>query len=150
MKKLILYSTLLLLMSAFCGCETQKSLYYFGRDRVQNNDSASAYEIATYNYYKNATSESLCELICVLEDIMTSSTGTSGKIPPGLCAEYGFLLLQPNAETDFGGYATASQLKRAPAVGTFQEKGIKLLKMEVELYPESSAYVAPLLKTFGE
>ena len=43
---------------------------------------------------------------------------------------------------------TKQQQKKGPELGSFQAKGLKLLQMEIELYPESATFIAPILKKY--
>ena len=59
------------------------------------------------------------------------------------------MLLIPENATIFAEHATAMQ-KRSFASGDyasfFPEKGKEMLQMEMELYPESAKFIAPLIE----
>ena len=69
--------------------------------------------------------------------------------PPGICAEYGNMLLIPVNAAIIAEHATAMQ-KRTFSSGDyasfFPEKGKELLQKEIELYPESAKFIAPLIE----
>ncbi len=104
----ILISTFLL-----ASCTTQKSLYSWGN-----------YESASYNYLKNSNEKSTQELIEAYQKIIKKQKGTRGVVPPGIYADYGFLLLQINKT----------------------EEGKAMLMKEITLYPESKVFIDRILK----
>lgn len=132
---------------AFCltSCGLTSPLYYWGG--VQNG--ATVYEHLTYKNYDKQTPESLCKLICMYEDIVSNPGGIRKMPPPGICAEYGYILLIPENAAIFAKHATATQ-KKMFATGDyaslFQNKGKELLQKEIELYPESARFIAPLIE----
>lgn len=148
MKKLKLLSGFVLIILLAASCSTPKELYYWGGSYHNGKENTTKYEHATYQYYKTSSPESLCALINVFEDMTSHPGGSTGKIPPGICAEYGFILLRPDVATIYGEHATKQQQKKGPELGSFQAKGLKLLQMEIELYPESATFIAPILKKY--
>ena len=142
MKKLLILS-----LVTFClvSCGITSPLYYWGG--VQNG--ATAYEHLAYKNYDKQTPESLCKLICMYEDIVSNPGGTRRMPPPGICAEYGYMLIIPENAVIFAEHATAMQ-KRVFGSGDyasfFPEKGKELLQREIELYPESARFIAPLIE----
>ena len=141
--KRILYFITLCCMVTSCGITS--SLYYWGG--MQNG--ATTYENLAYKKYDKQTPESLCNLICMYEDIVSNPGGTRRMPPPGICAEYGYMLLIPENAAIFAEHATALQ-RRTFASGDyasfFPEKGKELLQKEIELYPESAKFIAPLIE----
>lgn len=110
MKRIIFISiTIFLLVS----CTTQKPLYSWGK-----------YENASYNYLKNSDEESTQKLIESYQEIIEKQKGSRGVVPPGIYADYGFVLLQKNKT----------------------EEGKAMLKKEIELYPESKVFIERILK----
>lgn len=95
------------------SCETQKPLY-----------SWEKYESKSYNYFKNSDQKSTQELLENYKLIIEHQKGSRNVPPPGICADYGFLLLQ---------------------AGKTQE-GKALLLKEVTLYPESKIFIDRILK----
>ena len=130
--------TLALVSFVLTSCGMTTSLYYWGG--VQNG--ATTYENLAYQKYDKQTPESICRLICVYEDIVSNPGGTRRMPPPGICAEYGYMLL-------FAEYATAMQ-RRTFTSGDyatfFPERGKELLQKEIELYPESAKFIVPLIE----
>ena len=130
---------------ALTSCGISSSLYYWGG--MQNE--VTAYENLAYKNYDKQTPESLCKLICMYEDIVSNPGGSRRMPPPGICAEYGYMLLIPENAAIFAEHATATQ-RRAFASGDyasfFPEKGKEMLQKEIELYPESAKFIAPLIE----
>lgn len=87
--------------------------------------SWSNYDTTSYNYLKNHDEKSSTELIKTYEQIIKKQKGSRAVVPPGVYADYGTILIQ---------------------AGKTQE-GIKMLKMEVSLYPESAVFISNILKT---
>ncbi|MDR3653449.1 MAG: DUF4810 domain-containing protein [Paludibacter sp.] len=110
MKKIIYFSISLFLL---CSCTTQKKLYSWGK-----------YQTTSYNYLKNSDDKSTQELIKTYQDIISKQTGTRGVVPPGIYADYGFLLLQTNKIAE----------------------GKKMLLKEIALYPESKIFIDRILQ----
>ncbi len=110
MKKNIIIITFITLLAS---CTSQKPLYTWGN-----------YETTSYNYLKNSDEKSTQELIENYQKIIETQKGTRGVIPPGVCADYGFLLLQ-EGKTD---------------------EGKKMLMKEIALYPESRIFIDRILK----
>jgi len=114
MKKIIFISISVLLL---VSCTTQKTLYSWGK-----------YEITSYNYLKNTDEKSIQEIIENYQEIIEKQKGTRNIVPPGVCADYGFLLLQEGQK----------------------EKGKQMLMKEIVLYPESKIFIERILKMFEE
>lgn len=114
MKKVIFISIILLLLAS---CTTKKPLYSWGK-----------YEITSYNYLKNSDEESIQQLIENYQQIIEKQKGTRNTIPPGVCADYGFLLLQEGKT----------------------KEGKELLMKEIVLYPESKIFINRILKIIEE
>ena len=104
---LIGFSALLLV-----ACTTQKTLFNY-----------KGYDEAIYDYTKNSDEKSLEQLLVVYESMM-QKTGSRQVPPPGLYADYGYLLIQKGEVA----------------------KGKELLKKEIALYPEWSHFVGLILK----
>lgn len=99
------------------SCTTQKPLYSWGK-----------YEITSYNYLKNSDEKSTQELIETYQNIIENQKGSRGVVPPGVYADYGFVLLQSNKK----------------------EEGKEMLLKEVALYPESKIFIDRILKIIEE
>ena len=145
MKKLIV---LLGVTLAFSSCSVNSDLYNWGRH--SSNKNASEYESLVYDNYHKQTPESVCALLCQYEYMTSNPGGERGVVPPGICAEYGYLLLNPDSQETFNEHATKKQKETMGSVGSFKEKGLKMLQLEIELYPESATFIAPLIKKFSQ
>ena len=142
MKRILILALVTFVLSS---CGMTYSLYYWGG--VQNG--ATTYENLAYKNYDKQTPERLCKLICMYEDIISNPGGTRRTPPPGLCAEYGYMLLIPENAVIFDEHATAVQRRvfaSSEYAVFFPEKGKELLQKEIELYPESEKFIAPLIE----
>ena len=142
MKKSIVVLAAVVLLSS---CGVTNSLYYWGG--TQNG--TTAYENLAYQSYDKQTPKSICNLVAVYENMVTKPGGSRQVPPPGICAEYGYLLLQPETAETFLNNATASQKKlfKTDDYGAlFLERGQEMLQKEIELYPESAKFIEPLIK----
>ena len=142
---------LILTVSAFIlnSCGTP-SLYYWGGEKL---DGTTNYENLAYKDYKSQTPDALCKLIYLYEDMVSNPGGTRSVPPPGICAEYGYLLLLPETADTFSENATYKQ--RNLFSGTdygeiFYERGKEMLEKEIEYYPESNQFIEPLIKKLTE
>lgn len=149
MKKfLILLSAAALLCS--CGTTTGP-LYYWG---ANDSNGTSAYQNAAYRHYKKQSPEAICALLVTYENMIAHPGGTRMVPPPGICAEYGYLLLQPESAINFMEHATAQQKKvyenSADYAAYFQSRGKELLQMEIDNYPESAVFIQPLIKKLAQ
>ena len=139
----------LLILFAFCLTSCGTSLYYWGGTM----NGATEYEHLAYKNYSKQTPESICRLICMYEDIVTYLGGSRKVPPPGICAEYGYLLLKPETAGVFANHATSMQKKTfetADYATFFPEKGKQLMLKEIELYPESAKFIAPLIERLSK
>ena len=97
----------------FCfGCSAKKQMYYFGD-----------YSDSLYHSKKNPGVESLAKHKEELENIVEESKNRNLRIPPGVCAELGYL------------YAANNNTKKA----------IELFQMEKQTYPESTILMERLI-----
>lgn len=112
MKKIIL-PLLFVCAYALNSCSSSSSLY-----------SWYNYEDVTYQYSKKQTDELQAKVLEQYEKMQNKQKGLRKTVPPGLCAEQGFMLCK-NGKI---------------------EEGIILLKKEIELYPESSIYITRIIK----
>lgn len=139
-KASILFLSTVILSS--CGVT---SLYYWGGTKRD----ATAYEQLAYADYKNQSPEAVCNLICVYEDMVSNPGGTRQVPPPGICAEYGYILLQPQTAKIFYEHATGAQKRifsGSDYSALFSERGKLMLQKEMEYYPESRQFIEPLIK----
>lgn len=140
MKKLILFALLTTILSS---CGVTSSLYYWGG----NTNGTTKYEALAYKHYDKQTPESICQLICVYEDMVTNPTGTRKVPPPGICAEYAYLVSQPEIVQTFIDNAKPNQKSRFDTkdfAAYFPERAKQLFEKEMELYPESVTFILPL------
>ena len=98
---------------AFTSCATQKSLYTW-------YDS----EDATYKYTKRGTDELLIKAMAQYEKVISKQKGIRKVVPPGVNAEYGYLLYKAGKK----------------------EEGLALLKAEIKAYPESETFISRIIK----
>lgn len=96
-----------------CSCTSVKTLY-----------SWDDYNMSTYNYLKSENEETEQSLIKNYNKILTKQRGTRRVVPPGIYADYGFILLRKGEV----------------------EEGNKMLEKEIELYPESKVFIDRIIK----
>lgn len=113
-KNIILLKSIIL-----CGlgllCASCKSTQLYNWHNYQDN---------YYSYVKNADDKSLFALIKTYERILNKQDKVRGVVPPGIYADYGWLL------------ANSGKLSEAK----------EMFAKELELYPESEIFVKSLLK----
>ena len=97
---------------ALASCQTQKSLYSW-------YDS----EDATYQYTKKLTDEKLEKAMVQYKKVITKQKGTRKVVPPGVNAEYGFLLCKAGKKAE----------------------GLELLRAEIKAYPESEKFISRII-----
>ncbi len=98
----------------FASCvSTQQSLYSW-------YDS----EDATYKYTKRGTEETLTEAMKQYEKVIKSQKGIRKVVPPGVNAEYGYILYKSGKK----------------------DEGLTLLKAEIASYPESEKFISRIIK----
>ena len=112
----ILFISICVLSLASCTT-TQKPLY-----------SWYNYDTTSYTYLKNSDEKSVQELLKTYETIIQKQQGSRQTPPPGIYADYGFLLLQANRT----------------------EQGKEMLLKEMALYPESTIFIERILKLMGQ
>lgn len=142
MKKIILISLIALLSTS---CAT--TLYNWG----STYSGCSNYEKLSYRFYDKQTPESICELVVMYDNVINNPGGTRNCPPPGVCAEYGYLLLMPGTAETFEKHATSRQRKHFSSsdyASSFHTLGLEMLNKEMQLYPESVEFIKPLLKKF--
>ena len=108
----------------------------------------SAYESLSYKRADKENPKVICQVIEMYEDLLANPGGLRKMPPPGICAEYAYMLLQPETMTLFYNNATKAQKASFENSSYGSEpaaKAIKLLEKEIELYPESIKFVTPLL-----
>ena len=143
MKTIRLFIISLFAVLMFSSCVTTYTMYYWGP--VSSYDKISKYEKAAYDYYKYQSPESICRMIETYQDIMLKCEANEKMIPPGVCADFGYILLNPENAVYFNDYASKSQKKLMAGI-VFSEYGKELLEKEISLYPESQQFLEPILK----
>ncbi|MBO4404214.1 MAG: DUF4810 domain-containing protein [Treponema sp.] len=84
------------------------------------------YQEDYYHAMKDADEESVKELAETYQKIIEKQKETRGIVPPGIYADYGWMLLQSGKV----------------------EEGKAMLAKEMELYPESATFVGSILKRY--
>lgn len=103
----------LFVITTITSCSTNKTLY-----------SWYNYEDITYQYSKKITDELQVKVLEQYQKLTEKQKGIRGTVPPGLYAEYGYLLYKTGKQKD----------------------GLNFLKEEVKLYPESEKYISRIIK----
>ncbi|MBR1911607.1 MAG: DUF4810 domain-containing protein [Treponema sp.] len=86
------------------------------------------YQDKSYRYLKKNDAASYKNLVQCYESIIKNQKMGRKTVPPGIYADYGWLLIK-NGD---------------------KEKGIAMLKKEMELYPESSVFINRILQRFTD
>jgi len=113
MRKILFMTVLAFLALSVTSCTSTTQLY-----------SWYGYEDAVYTYNKKPADKQLEKVLEQYRMVIEKQKGTRSVVPPGLYAEYGFLL-----------YKTGKK-----------EEGIKYMKQEIALYPESNTYISRIIK----
>lgn len=150
MKKLIVVAFLAILFSS-CG-PSKAMLYNWGK--YKSTEKAYDYEVLMYDYYHTQSPSSVCALLCQYAYMVKNPGGARKVVPPGICAEYGYLLLSPDTPEIFLNHATKKQKETFGNLSDygalFRERGLEMFQMEMELYPESAVFITPLVKKFSQ
>ncbi|MGL4227443.1 MAG: DUF4810 domain-containing protein [Tannerellaceae bacterium] len=108
------------LLSIFClftSCGSSNELYSWGK-----------YDKIVYQFYSDPGDKSTLELKQTYIEMIRKAKKKKKPIPPGICADYGYLLLKDG----------------------FQDVAQKYFEMEVALYPESTVFIQQILKRTNE
>jgi hypothetical protein len=97
---------------ALASCQTQTLYSWY--------DS----EDATYMYTKRGTDELLTKAMVQYEKVIQKQKGVRKVVPPGVNAEYGYLLCKAGKK----------------------EEGLALLRAEIAAYPESETFISRISK----
>lgn len=130
-----------LLLSA-CGPATGV-LYDWGNV----SHGATAYERHAYRASAKQSPESMCAMLLVYEKLVSNPGGRRQVPPPGICAEYAWLLAQPETAAVFAEHASARQkaVYGFTDYGAgFRERSREIFEMEMHYYPESVVFIRPL------
>lgn len=82
------------------------------------------YEDISYAYSKKHSPEAEAKLAETYQMLIDSQNVGRKTVPPGICAEYGFLLVKQGKK----------------------DQGIALLEKEIALYPESEKFIGRIIK----
>ena len=137
----VIIALIVALGATSCGTT---SLYYWG----YQTHGTSAYEHLSYKRSDKESPKTICNVIEMYELMIANPGGLRQVPPPGICAEYAYMLIQPEIVDIFFKHATNSQLQsfnnsqygNDPAT-----KAAKLFEQEITLYPESTKFITPLL-----
>lgn len=118
-----------------------------------DGSSPSLYEELTYLQIDKQDIKSVCRLVAVYEDMVNHPGGIRNVPPPGICAEYAYLLLKPETQMIFDENATDRQKKafvNSQYGSDYQQKAMKLLEAEMMFYPESVIFIKPLYEKLNK
>ncbi len=110
MKKILFLAVTAIMLAS---CQTANKPLY----------SWSKYESVSYAYLKSKNDKSTKALLEDYKKIVAKQTGSRKQVPPGVYADYGFLLIQ-NGRT---------------------AEGRAFLKKEIAIYPESKIFIDRIL-----
>ncbi len=108
-----IFITSVICLTCLASCQTQQSLYSW-------YDS----EDATYMYTKRGTEKTLAQAMAQYDKVIAKQKGIRKTVPPGVNAEYGFLLYKSGKK----------------------EEGLALFRAEIKAYPESETFVSRIIK----
>ena len=108
---------IILVLFLISSCAPSTSLYTWGSKKKYS------YHNASYNYLKVNDEASINVLRSSYIDIINKQKGTRKTVPPGIYADYGFMLISLDEK----------------------EEGIEMLKKEMVLYPESTIFITRIL-----
>ena len=132
-----------LLLSA-CG-PVSHSLYNWGG----TSRGATEYERKAYNLSSKQSPESICAMMMMYQELIYAPGGSREVPPPGICAEYAWLLAQPETADIFAKYATDRQkavFKFTDYASGFLGVSRELFEQEMQYYPESIVFLKPLVE----
>lgn len=143
-RKLTIVVALAFVTALFSSCATTTQLYAWGKSGKTGIGACSSYEAAVYGYYKTRTPEAAVQLAEAYDYMIAHPGGVRNVVPPGICAEYGFFLLQDDTLDAL--CAAAGKRGASPSRDSYYQKGLDMLEMEMKLYPESRVLVESVLK----
>lgn len=82
------------------------------------------YQKVEYKYEKEPNKQTLEELLNTYEKIINKQKDTRNTVPPGIYADYGWLLIKSGS----------------------REQGVLMLEKEMELYPESESFILGIIE----
>lgn len=110
MRKILI---LAIIATALASCQTaNKPLYSWSR-----------YESVSYGYLKGKNDKSTKALLDEYKKIVAKQTGSRHQVPPGVYADYGFILIQTGRTAE----------------------GRAFLQKEIAIYPEAKVFIDRIL-----
>lgn len=110
MRNLLIVGFVAILLTS---CSTNENLY-----------SWYNYDNITYEYNKKRTDNLQVKMLEEYEKIIQKQKGSRGVVPPGLYAEYGYMLYKSGK----------------------QKEGLSFMRQEIKRYPESEIYISRIIK----
>ena len=127
MKPILVLLSMILLVC--CGCVAQqKPMYYWGD-----------YSSTLYAYKKAPSAETLKQHMEMLQNIIAKSAEESLRVPPGVYAEYGYLLLQSGNLTQAMQYFLLEEQ-------TYPESSPLMIKLRMAAEPVKPSEPAKLIE----
>ena len=103
------------------------------------------YERLAYHSTDKQSPESICSMLVLYEQLVKQPGGLRQVPPPGICAEYAWLLAQPETAATFAEHASSRQKAALGfATAAFLNRSRELFEMEMRYYPESITFIKPL------
>lgn len=120
MKKTLLIASAVLLAGMLSSCISAKQV-----DSAQTSYNWDDYSEVTYTYVRQKDKGSREELLTSYARIIESQKDTTtGRVPPGVYADYGYMLVEQGMEKD----------------------GVTYLRKEMELYPMSEPFLSKIIQ----
>lgn len=130
-----------------CSCASQSpQLYAWGKRSQTGVNVCSSYENDVYSYYKTRTPEAARRLADTYDYMIAHAGGTRKVVPPGICAEYGFFLLQEETLDALCAEEARTKGRTVLTREEYYQKGLAMLEMEMKLYPQSRVLIEPILQ----
>ena len=119
MRKILCAAPAALLAVMMSSCLSAKQL-----DEQQVMYDWDNYSEVTYNYVMGKDKKSRAEMMTMYESIIVNGEDSiSGRVPPGVYADYGYMLVEQGNEIE----------------------GVEYLKKEIELYPSSEPFLRKII-----
>lgn len=120
MKKILLIASAVLLAGMLSSCISAKK-----KDQEQTAYNWDDYSDVTYTYVRQKDKDSRAELLASYERIIESQKDTmTGRVPPGVYADYGYMLVEQGMEAE----------------------GVAYLRKEMELYSMSEPFLSKIIQ----
>jgi len=123
------------------SCGTAQILYNWGGEY----NGVTEYERIAYRTSDTQSPESICSMLVLYQELVSEPGGLRKMPPPGICAEYAWLLAQPETATTFAEHASSRQKSLLGfSTADFLARSRELFEMEMKYYPESAKFIKPL------